>query len=372
MCWFAHTLVKNFRVSDGNSVGKYSEAMAPQQATVICQLLHFPAHSWSVLFQHSWPSPFLLPLCKWLARSLSWKNLEWAQAGTKVDIREQTRTNGRELISLPWNPGLQAIPVPVNTGVVGPGVLQRALSPQPFRNVFQSIESVSFHQNHRIIQSVSRKWAYFLRNSGRQHYRVYLNPEITKQLGCLNMTLKEWSSAKPAHVSLQQTALQPQKAHVADDLEKILTLLWTWQTHMETVANTTRGVSLQVLITILLRFTHPSLKLYACAYLLAIMSLNLEGLQSNINTKSQYTWKVKSMNSITRSSPFRFKVTHCGTLVLTDSLEKGLFLVLYDKKMLACTKGTLAAVWISKISACSTCKSVSESIKKFYTTLLHS
>lgn len=51
----------------------HSEAVAPQKAMVICQLLHFPARSWSALFQHSWLSPFLLPLCKWPARSLSWK-----------------------------------------------------------------------------------------------------------------------------------------------------------------------------------------------------------------------------------------------------------------------------------------------------------
>lgn len=89
----------------------HSEAMAPEQATVICQLLHFPAHSWSALLQHSWLSPFLLPLCKWPARALSWKNLEWAQARTKVDIRDQVRTNGRQLKSLLLNPGLQAVSV---------------------------------------------------------------------------------------------------------------------------------------------------------------------------------------------------------------------------------------------------------------------
>lgn len=33
------------------------------------------------------------------------------------------------------------------------------------------------------------------------------------------MTLEEWASAKPAHVSLQQITLQPQKAHMADDLD---------------------------------------------------------------------------------------------------------------------------------------------------------
>lgn len=55
------------------------------------------------------------------------------------------------------------------------------------------------------------------------------------------MTLKEWLNAKPAHISLQQTTLQPQKAHLADDLETIIMLLWTWQTHVETVVHTTRG-----------------------------------------------------------------------------------------------------------------------------------
>lgn len=133
---------------------------------VICQLLHFPAHSWSALFQHSWLSPFLLPLCIWPARSLSWKNLEWAQAGTKVDIREQTSTNGRELISLLWNPVLQAIPVPVNTGVVGPGVVQRALSPQPFCHIFQSIEHELPQKIQDPRQSMSRNWVHFLMSSG--------------------------------------------------------------------------------------------------------------------------------------------------------------------------------------------------------------
>lgn len=142
----------------------HSEAMAPEQATVICQLLHFPAHSWSALFQHSWPSPFLFPLCKWPARSLSLKNLEWAQARIKVDIRKKKRTNERQLISLLWNPGLQAVQMPENTGVVGPDVLQRALSPQPFCGVFQSTDSfcmsfftMSFCKNHKNVQSMSRK-----------------------------------------------------------------------------------------------------------------------------------------------------------------------------------------------------------------------
>lgn len=94
------------------------------------------------------------------------KNSEWAQASTKVDIREQTRTNGRQLLSLLWNPGTQVIPMPVNTRVVGPGVLQRALSPQPFCDVFQSIKSISFRRNRRIIQSMSRKWVHFLISSG--------------------------------------------------------------------------------------------------------------------------------------------------------------------------------------------------------------
>lgn len=135
VCLLARTLVKNFGVSDGSSVGKYTVKLwlqsKPQWSASCSIFLLIPGLHYSSTADQA---PFLLPLCKWPARSLSWKNLEWAQAGTKVDIREQTRTNGRQLISLLWKPGLQAIPVSENTRVAGPGVLQRA-----------------FHLNHSVM-----------------------------------------------------------------------------------------------------------------------------------------------------------------------------------------------------------------------------
>lgn len=117
---------------------------------VMCQLLHFPAHSWSALIQHSWPSPFLLPLCKWPARSLSWKNLEWAQASTKVD----TNTNGRQLKITPLKPWLAS-----NTSACKHRVgLDQVFSRRPFHLnctvMFFRMQNMSSHSNHRITQSM--------------------------------------------------------------------------------------------------------------------------------------------------------------------------------------------------------------------------
>lgn len=165
---------------------------------VMCQLLHFPAHSWSALIQHSWPSPFLLPLCKWPARSLSWKNLEWAQASTKVD----TNTNGRQLKSLLWNPGLQAIPVPVNTGL---GWI-RCSPDGPFTSTVLWCSSecrawapTAITGSHKVCKERGFIFQWGMVPS-KILQNIPKNPEITKELGYQNTTLKEWASAKPAHV----------------------------------------------------------------------------------------------------------------------------------------------------------------------------
>lgn len=147
-------------------MGKYSEAVAPQKAMVICQLLHFPAHSWSVLFQHSWLSPFLLPLCKWPARSLSWKEFRMG-SGKHQGWHKGANKDKWEAASItplkPWHAS--------NTNACKyTGGWTRCPPegplPQPFCDVFQSIKSISFRRNRRIIQSMSRKWVHFLISSG--------------------------------------------------------------------------------------------------------------------------------------------------------------------------------------------------------------